>query len=289
MTVLISAPSAEQRTGPTRAIWGPVAVIALYALAATIGPPLVGYDPSFTDTGNRLLPPLSTLDDGSFTLFGTDQVGQDILAQVLQGARISMIVGFFTLLLAATTGVLIGVIAGYFGRWVDSLLMRIADIQLAFPGILLAILVAAMLGQSIANVIIVLSLAGWVTFARVTRGQALATTNATFVDAMRTLGAGHWHIIRTGILPAAVAPLLVIAALEMGGIILAEASLSFLGLGAPPSSASWGVTIANGRDFLGTAWWISTIPGAFLAILVVACGMLGDALRDRFDPKLKAS
>jgi peptide/nickel transport system permease protein len=286
MTTLSSPSGARRRGRSSAAIWGPLAIIAIYVVAALIGPALVGYDPNFTDTGNRLVRPLSQLADGSITLFGTDQVGQDIFAQVLQGARISMLVGFLTLLVAGTSGVLVGVVAGYFGGWLDSLLMRVADVQLSFPGILLAILVAAMLGQSVLNVIVVLSLAGWVTFARVTRGQALATRNAVFIDATRTLGASHWHIIRTGILPAAVAPLLVISALEMGAIILAEASLSFLGLGAPASSASWGVTIANGRDFLGTAWWISTIPGIFLALLVVACGLLGDALRDRFDPKL---
>lgn len=265
----------------------PLAIIVIYLIAAVAGPVLAGYNPGFTDTGNRLLPPFSHRDSGEFVLFGTDQVGQDLLGQILQGARVSMGVGAATLLCASVLGIVAGVLSGYFGGWIDSVVMRLADVQLAFPGILLAVLVASVLGQSILNVIIVLSIAGWVTFARVTRGQVLAAKNSDYVDAARALGAKSWHIIRTAILPACVAPLMVIAALDMGAIILAEASLSFLGLGTPASAASWGGTIANGREYLGTAWWISSIPGIFLAILVVAFGLLGDALRDHLDPRLK--
>lgn len=267
----------------------PLVIIVIYVIAAVIGPGLVGYKPGYTDTANRLLPPFSTKADGSFVFFGTDQVGQDLLGQILQGARVSLVVGGATLIIAGLVGVFVGIAAGYFGGWIDSVLMRLADIQLAFPGILLAILVAAVLGQSLVNVIVVLAIAGWVTFARVTRGQVLTTKGSDFVDAARALGSKHWHIIRTSIIPACVAPIMVIAALDMGAIILAEASLSFLGLGAPPAAASWGATIANGRTFLGTAWWISTIPGIFLAVLVVAFGLLGDSLRDQFDPRTKGS
>lgn len=262
-------------------------IVAFYALAAALGPIIVQFDPVATDTGNRLLAPMSRRDDGTLALFGTDQVGQDLLAQTMQGARISMLVGVATLLLAGFIGVVVGVLAGYFGGWIDAVLMRLADIQLTFPGILLAILIASVLGQSVTNVILVLAISGWVTFARVTRGQVLATKNREFVDSTRTLGARSWHIIRHCILPACTAPILVIAALDIGGVILAEAALSFLGLGTPATSPSWGVTIANGRNLISSAWWISTIPGIFLAILVVALGVVGDALRDRFDPNIK--
>lgn len=262
-------------------------IVAFYALAAALGPIMVQFDPVATDTGNRLLSPMSRRDDGTLALFGTDQVGQDLLAQTMQGARISMLVGVATLLLAGFIGVVVGVLAGYFGGWIDAVLMRLADIQLTFPGILLAILIASVLGQSVTNVILVLAISGWVTFARVTRGQVLATKNREFVDSTRTLGARSWHIIRHCILPACTAPILVIAALDIGGVILAEAALSFLGLGTPATSPSWGVTIANGRNLISSAWWISTIPGIFLAILVVALGVVGDALRDRFDPNIK--
>ncbi|WP_083460287.1 ABC transporter permease [Jiangella muralis] len=263
------------------------AVIGLYVLVAVFGPWLVGYDPVATSTGDRLLPPGSRTEDGSLAIFGTDQVGQDLLAQVFQGARISIAVGVATLLLAGLIGVTVGVVAGWYGRWLDGALMRLADVQLTFPSILLAIFIAALLGPSVVNVVIVLAISNWVTFARVARSQVLVTKNRDFVDATRTLGARSWHLVRHCVLPACAAPVLVVATVEIGHVILAEASLSFLGLGTPSSSPSWGVTIANGRNYLGDAWWISTIPGICLALLVVSFGLLGDALRDRFDPKLK--
>jgi peptide/nickel transport system permease protein len=262
-------------------------VIFCYVLAAIFGPILVHFDPVATSTGDRLLPPGSALSTGGIAIFGTDQVGQDLLAQSMQGARVSIIVGVATLLLAGVIGVAVGLIAGYFGGWLDSLLMRIADVQLTFPSILLAIFIASLLGPSVVNVVIVLAISNWVVFARVTRSQVIATKNLDFVDATRTLGASHWHIIRTCILPACTAPVLVIATVELGHVILAEASLSFLGLGTPASMPSWGVTIANGRDYLSNAWWISTVPGIALALLVLSFGVLGDALRDRYDPRMR--
>ncbi|ONI77679.1 peptide ABC transporter permease [Kribbella sp. ALI-6-A] len=263
-------------------------VIAVYVVAAAIGPWLIDFDSVATRTADRLKPPGSRLSDGSLAIFGTDQVGQDLLAQMLQGARISIAVGLATLLLAGTIGVTVGIAAGYFGGWLDGVLMRLADIQLAFPSILLAIFIAALLGPSVVNVVIVLAVSNWVTFARVARGQALATRRREFVDASRTLGAGTWRLIRRCVLPASVAPVLVVATVEIGHVILAEASLSFLGLGTPASTPSWGVTIANGRNYLADAWWISTVPGIALAFLVISLGVLGDALRDRYDPRLRS-
>ncbi|NED98217.1 ABC transporter permease [Phytoactinopolyspora alkaliphila] len=262
-------------------------VVSIYVFAALFGPWLVRYDAVATSTPDRLLPPGSRLSDGSLAIFGTDDVGRDLLAQILQGARISIAVGVATLLLAGIIGVTIGVSAGYFGGWLDGVLMRLADIQLTFPSILLAIFIAALLGPSVVNVVIVLAISNWVTFARVARAQVLSTKGRDFVDATRTLGARTWHLIRRCILPACIAPILVVATVEIGSVILAEASLSFLGLGTPTSTPSWGVTISNGRNYLSDAWWISTIPGIALAVLVVSFGILGDALRDRFDPKLK--
>lgn len=263
-------------------------IVAGYALAAIFGPILVAYDPVATRTADRLKPPGSVLSDGSTAVFGTDQVGQDILAQMMQGARVSMAVGICTLLLAGLIGVSVGLLAGFFGRWVDGLLMRLADVQLTFPSILLAIFIAALLGPSVVNVVLVLAIANWVTFARVTRSQVLSIKHREFVDASRTLGARSWHLIRRCILPACVAPILVVATVELGHVILAEASLSFLGLGTPTSIPSWGITIANGRNYLANAWWISAIPGMALALLVLTFGLLGDALRDRYDPRLRS-
>jgi peptide/nickel transport system permease protein len=263
-------------------------VIAVYVVAAIVGPVLLAYDSVVTHTADRLLPPGSRTRDGGLAVFGTDQVGQDLLAQMLQGARVSIAVGLATLLLAGLIGVTVGIVAGYFGGWLDGVLMRLADVQLTFPSILLAIFIAALLGPSVVNVVIVLAVSNWVTFARVVRSQVLTVRGREYVDATRTLGAGTWHVIRRCVLPACVAPVLVVATVELGHVILAEASLSFLGLGTPTSTPSWGVTIANGRNYLAEAWWIATIPGLALALLVVAFGVLGDALRDRFDPRLKS-
>ncbi|MFG1697640.1 ABC transporter permease [Nonomuraea sp. NPDC049309] len=265
-----------------------LSVIGLYVLAAIFGPILLKYDAVATDLGSRLKPPGTTLANGQVAVFGTDQVGQDILAQMMQGARVSITVGVATLVLAGLIGVAAGIAAGYFGGWLDMVLMRLADIQLTFPSILLAIFIAAILGPSVVNVVIVLSISNWVTFARVTRSQVLGLKNRDFVDATRTLGARTWHLLTRSILPSMIAPILVVATVELGHVILAEASLSFLGLGTPASTPSWGMTIANGRDYLSNAWWISTIPGIALATLVISFGVLGDALRDRFDPRLRS-
>lgn len=274
-------------TGRSR-IYGCLVIIAVYGLAAIFGPMITHFDPVATRTADRLKPPGSVLSDGSTAIFGTDQVGQDILAQMMQGARVSMAVGLCTLVLAGIIGVTIGLLAGFWGGWLDGVLMRLADIQLTFPSILLAIFIAALLGPSVVNVVVVLSISNWVTFARVTRSQVLSTKGREFVDASRTLGARTWHLIRRCILPACVAPVLVVATVELGHVILAEASLSFLGLGTPTSVPSWGVTIANGRNYLAEGWWISAIPGIALALLVLTFGVLGDALRDRFDPRLRS-
>jgi peptide/nickel transport system permease protein len=265
-----------------------VAIVSIYAVAAIFGPLIVRFDPIKTSTADRLKAPGTALADGTVAMFGTDQVGQDVFAQMLQGARVSLIVGVATLVFAGIIGITIGLIAGYFGGWLDSVLMRLADVQLTFPSILLAIFIAAILGPSVVNVIVVLAISNWVTFARVTRSQVLTLKNREYVDASRTLGARTWHIIVSSILPGCVAPILVVATVEIGHVILAEASLSFLGLGTPASIPSWGMTIANGRNYLGDAWWISAFPGLALAGLVLTFGVLGDALRDRFDPRLKS-
>jgi peptide/nickel transport system permease protein len=282
------SPAPSTRRPGTVRIRFALTVVVVYVVAAIVGPVLLAYDSVVTRTADRLLPPGSHTSDGGLAVFGTDQVGQDLLAQMLQGARVSIAVGVATLLLAGLIGVTVGIVAGYFGGVVDSVLMRLADVQLTFPSILLAIFIAALLGPSVVNVVIVLAVSNWVTFARVVRSQVLTVRGREYVDATRTLGAGTWHVVRRCILPACVAPMLVVATVELGHVILAEASLSFLGLGTPTSTPSWGVTIANGRNYVAEAWWIATIPGLALALLVVAFGVLGDALRDRFDPRLKS-
>lgn len=259
--------------------------LVIFAVIAAAGPELRPYDPVTVRLGDRLRPPGAVLADGSRAWLGTDQVGKDLLAQVLQGARISLLVGGATVLIAAAVGLAAGVAAGMSGGALDTGLMRLADLQLAFPSILLAILIAAVLGRSVANVIITLSITRWVTFARVARASALVTKEREFVTAARAVGAAAGRLVTRHIVPFAVTPLVVVATVELGLVILAEASLSFLGLGTPPEHPSWGLIIANGRDYLSTAWWISTIPGIALSIIVIAIGRFGDRLRDHLDPR----
>ncbi len=277
------------RTGVKVRIVVPIIVIALYVVGAIFVPMLYGFDPLRVELGQRLKPPGTQLADGSIALFGTDQVGQDLFAQVMAGARVSLTVGISTLVFAGVAGVVIGMLAGHFGGWLDTVLMRIADVQLAFPSILFAILLASVLGQGLVNIIIVLSIANWVVFARIARSQVLSLKNLEYVEAARTLGAGHLHLLFRTLLPGCLAPILVVATVEFGFVILTEAALSFLGVGVPIGVPSLGNSIQAGTAYLTSAWWISTLPGIALLILVLATGILGDALRDYFDPRLRSA
>jgi peptide/nickel transport system permease protein len=259
--------------------------LVLFVLAAVVGPMVVVYDPITTRTGERLKSPGTALSDGSIALLGTDQVGRDLLAQVLQGARISLLVATGTVFAAGLIGLIIGVLAGYYGGLLDTVAMRLADIQLGFPTILLAILIAAMLGPSVTNVIITLSIARWVTYGRVARASTLSTREREFVLAARALGATDRRLLLRHIVPTTLTPLIVIATVEMGLVVISEASLSFLGLGTPPDQPSWGLIIANGRAYLNTAWWISTLPGVALSMVVLSVGQFGDRVRDYLDPR----
>lgn len=267
-------------------LWVAVSVIGIFVVAAVFGPLLLDYDGTRVLNDSRMMPPGSVRSDGQLMLLGTDQVGRDVAAQLMQGARVSLIVGIATLLLAGAIGTVIGVVSGYYGGVVDSVFMRIADIQLAFPSILLAILISAVLGPSITNVIITLAISRWVTFARVARSATLAVKDREFVQAGRLLGAGDLSLIVRYVLPTALSSLVVVGTVEFGLVIIAEASLSFLGLGTADAMPSWGLIIANGRDYIPGAWWISTFPGIALAIVMVAIGVLGDRLRDRLDPSM---
>jgi peptide/nickel transport system permease protein len=259
--------------------------LLFFVLAAVVGPVLVHYDPVATRTGDRLNPPGAVLRDGSVAILGTDQVGRDMLAQVLQGARISLLVAAGTVLAAGLIGLVLGVLSGYYGGALDTAVMRLADVQLGFPSILLAILLAAVLGPSVVNIIITLALTRWVTFGRVARASTLTTRELEFVQAARALGSSDARILFRHIVPSTLTPLIVIATVEVGLVIIAEASLSFLGLGTPPDQPSWGMVVANGRAYLNTAWWISTMPGLALSLVVLSVGLFGDRLRDRLDPR----
>jgi peptide/nickel transport system permease protein len=260
--------------------------VLAFIVAAIVGPMLVEYNPVRVNITARLEPPGAVLPDGSRAWLGTDQVGQDVLAQVLQGARVSLLVGAATILLAGLIGLVTGVVAGFQGGWTDTVLMRLADIQLAFPSILLAILIAALLGPSVINVILALALTRWVTFGRVARAATLSAKERDYVLAARAMGADNRRLLIHHVVPSTIAPLIVIATVEVGLVIIAEASLSYLGLGSPPEQPSWGRSVANGRDYLNNAWWISTMPGLALSLVVLAIGVFGDRLRDYLDPRL---
>lgn len=260
------------------------AVLALFVLVAVLGPVLMPYDSVATRVADRLRPPFSTASDGGFALLGTDQNGRDVLAQVIAGSRVSLLVGVTVVVVGGLIGLVLGLVAGYYGGWLDTIISRVGDMQLAFPSILLAILLAGALGPSLTNVVIALAVTRWVVFARVVRGSALTTRGREFVESARVMGASDVRILVHYILPSCVQPLLVAATVQVGLTMVAEAALSFLGLGVPVDQASWGSTIANGRDYLATAWWIAAVPGIALTLVVICVGVLGDSARDKSDP-----
>jgi peptide/nickel transport system permease protein len=255
-------------------------VIALYVLVAIFGPMLVHYNPVSARLGDRLLPPGSTTSTGGTAWLGTDGLGRDLVAQLIAGARTSMIVGLVAVAGAGLFGLLVGLVSGYARGIVDTVIMRVIDVQLAFPAILLAIVIAGLFGHTFSNVVFALAVTRWIPFARVARASALSLRERDWVAAARVLGVPWWRVIGRHVLPFVVGPAVAIATIEFSLIIVSEAGLSFLGVGLPVTSVSWGQTIAAGQDYLNTAWWISTFPGVALALLVVAIGMVGDRITD---------
>jgi peptide/nickel transport system permease protein len=253
-------------------------VVVAAVVAAIVGPLLAPFDPSAQELALRL--------DGPSLVhwFGLDELGRDIFARVLSGARISLMVGIVVVSVSATFGTLLGAIAGYFGGRVDEAISRIIDILLAFPGLLLAIALVAVLGPSLTNVVLALCLIGWVGYARLVRGQVLRAREFEFVQAARALGAPTSRILIQHIIPTALPAVSVQATLGMGGAILAEASLSFLGLGVQPPTPSWGTMLSYGRSHLLDAPHLTIFPGIAIAVVVLGFNFLGDGLRDTFDP-----
>jgi peptide/nickel transport system permease protein len=254
------------------------AIVCVAVLAALLGPALAGIDPAFQDLPLRLEGPSTA------HWFGLDELGRDILARLLAGARISLLVGAVVVSISAAIGTLLGSIAGYYGGIVDDVVSRISDILMAFPGLLLAIAVVAVLGPSLANVVFALTLIGWVGYARLVRGQVLRVRELEYVQAARALGAATPRILAQHVVPATLPALIVQATLGMGGAILAEASLSFLGLGVQPPTPSWGTMLNYGRSHLLDAPHLTIFPGLAIAVLVLGFNFLGDGLRDALDP-----
>ena len=254
-------------------------IIVLAAAAAILGPHATPHDPAAQDLARRLEGPSLSHP------FGLDELGRDILARILAGARISLLVGLSVVGVSSLVGMLFGSIAGYFGGRVDDVISRVIDVLMAFPGILLAIALVAVLGPSLGNVILALSVIGWVGYARLVRGQALRARELEFVLAARALGAGSARIVSRHVLPVAFPAVVVQATLGMGGAIIAEAALSFLGLGVQPPTPSWGTMLDAGRAHLFDAPHLTIFPGLAIAVLVLGFNFLGDGLRDRVDPK----
>lgn len=260
-------------------------VLLIMVLLAIFAPVVAPFGANEQKPRYSKLAPLSTDGDGNFHLFGTDALGRDIFSRLVYGARISLLVGVSAVLVALLIGVPLGLISGFAGGKIDAIIMRLVDIQLAIPFFLLAVTLAALLGQGLGNVIVLLGAASWIGFARVVRAQVLSIRGLPYIESARAIGVESGTILRKHILPNAWTPIIVLASQQVGAMIVAESSLTFLGVGVPPDTATWGGMIAAGRNYLEQAWWISTIPGLALTITVVAVYFLGDGLRDVLDPK----
>ena len=265
----------------------PIAVLLVFAVAAIGAPYLTSHDPVRPDLINALIPPM-WLDGGdpAFPL-GTDRFGRDILTRLIYGARVSFSVVVVSLLIAVVIGITVGVFAGYAGGWLDSLLMRFVDVMLSLQTILVGLVVAIALGPSFTNLVLVIGLLLWPRIARLIRGETLVLKNQDFVRYARAIGVRQWPIFVRHLFPNLLPTLLVLMTLEIGNVILVEASLSFLGAGMPPPQASWGVMIDDGRALIATGWWITLIPGLAITATVLSSNTFGDWLRDYLDPKTR--
>ncbi len=267
---------------------GAVIVLGM-VLAALFAPLLAPKDPFEQSLLKRLAPPIWLGEEAQpGYILGTDEFGRDILSRVLYGARVSLAVGLLGVLIGATIGSLLGMLAGYFSGAVDEVIMLLADMQLAFPFILLAIAIIAVLGPSLTNLVIIVGISGWMTYARVCRGIVLTIKEREFVQSVRALGGTDGRILFRHILPNIMSPIVVLATLDLARLIILESTLSFLGLGVQPPSPSWGGMLGQGRQYLDTAWWLSTFPGLAIMLTTLAISRGGDWVRDVLDPTLRS-
>lgn len=264
-----------------------VTFLLMVAFAAVTAPWISHQDPTFGEPAKRLRPP-AWQDGGSReSPLGTDQLGRDVYTRLVHGARISLVVGLGTVLISALLGSSVGLVAGYFGGRFGTGLMRLADVQLAFPFLLLALAVVASVGAGLLNVILILGIAGWATFARVVRAQVLSIKQREYIEAVRAIGAAQPTIVLRHVVPNVLTPVIVLATATVANNIVVEASLTFLGLGVQATLPSWGSMLADARDYLAVAWWMGIFPGLALMLTVLAINLLGDWLRDYLDPRLR--
>lgn len=282
----------SRRMGPRRRLMrngkariGTVLLVAI--VASTVAAPMIApHDPTTQDLMNKLAPPAWEAEGSWSHPLGTDQLGRDLLSRILYGGRVSLMIALLATAASAVIGIALGVAAGFFGRHLDAAIMRLVDVQMAFPSILLALAVMVMLGPSFVNLVLVLVISSWVFFSRVIRADVLILRDREFVTAATAIGAAPARVIRRYIFPNLVGVITVIATLTIARVVISEASLSFLGLGIQPPTSSWGLMLSEGRRYLSVAWWITTFPGVALVATVIGVNLLGDALRDVFDPQL---
>jgi peptide/nickel transport system permease protein len=277
------SPAARGRHVP----WLPIGIIVAFVAAALLAPLVSPGDPYAQSLRNRFKPPVWEERGTWANPLGTDRLGRDILTRILYGARVSLAVGALAVLLASSIGAAVGLVAGYYGGRVDAALMRVTDATLSFPVILLALILAVTVGPSFFNVVVAISVILWARYARVIRGEVLTLMELDFIAQARIAGAGAWRIITRHLVPNTLNTLVVLITLQVGYVIIVEAALSFLGAGIPPPTPAWGSMIAEGRDFVTSAWWVSFLPGLAIMLVVLAFNLLGDWLRDTLDPKLR--
>ena len=275
----------ELRQRPVTLLGG--LIVLIYVLAAVFAPQITGRDPTLGKLLLRFEPPAWEA-QGNWTYpLGTDDQGRDLLTRIIFGARVSLAVGLLSVGASVIIGTALGALAGYYRGWLDDVLSRFADLLLAFPFLIFAIGVMAFLGPGFVNLVLALAFKGWVEFYRLVRGEMLAERTKEYVDAARVAGQSHPAIIVSEILPNIIQSVFVLGTLRLGFMIIMEASLSFLGLGIPPSIPAWGSMVSSGRNYLLTAWWVSTFPGFAILLLVMAINLFGEGLRDILDPRLK--
>ncbi len=262
------------------AVLGLVLFAALLIMAA-LAPLIAPYDPILINVRERLLPPSAQ------HLFGTDDFGRDIFSRVVWGSQLAVRLGTLSVLVALAGGIALGLLAGYYRGWVDMLISRLFEVILAFPYILFAIAIVAVLGQSLDNLIVALGVFGWAGYGRIVRGSVLSARQREYVEAARAVGARARRIMLRHILPNVIAPVIILSATRFGGALLAGSGLSFIGLGVPIPQPEWGAIMATGRDYLLVAWWITVFPGALITLAVLGVNLLGDGLRDVLDPRLR--
>jgi peptide/nickel transport system permease protein len=265
----------------------PATVLTLLVFTAIFAPLLAPYDPTAGKMTERRLPPAFMEGGSSKHLLGTDNLGRDILSRLIYGGRVSLSVSLLVIAITAVIGTILGIAAGYLGGRTEGFIMRVTDIAMAFPGLLLAMLLAVSVGPGYWTVIFVLSIFGWAGYARLVRGEALRVRESDFVAQARVNGASSWRIMLKHIFPNIVNSLIVIMTLMVGAMILAESTLSYLGIGIPAPTPSWGAMVADGRNDLDRAWWISTFAGIAIGLVVLSGNFLGDWIRDKMDPRLR--